>query len=87
MLGQPPGVLEEGMWPGNSPDLPPVENVWVIIQNQLDMMDLATSEEMLIGNLQRAWLSISAETLGNHMFDMAEPIRECVRLGGWYIGK
>ena len=82
-----PGFWEKGVWPGNSPDLSPIENVWAIVQNELDMMEPATTEKALIRNLQRAWLSISAETLDNLMCGMPDRMRECVRLGGGYIGK
>ena len=75
------------MWPGNSPDLSPIENVWAIVQDQLDMMETATSKEALIMNLRRACLSISAETLDNLMCSMPDRMRRCVRLGGGHIGK
>ena len=49
---QPSGFWEKGVWPGNSPDLLPIEKVWAIVQDQLDMMEPATPKEALVRNLQ-----------------------------------
>ena len=57
------------------------------MQSELDMMEPATDEQALFRTLQRAWLSISAETLDNLMCGMPDRLRECVRLGGGYIGE
>ena len=77
---------EKGAWPGNTPDPSPIENVWAIVQDKLDMMEPATSEA-LFRNLQRAWLSMSAETLDNLMCGIPGHTKQCVRLGGKHIGK
>lgn len=82
-----PGFWEKGVWPGNSPDLSPIENLWAIVKDQLDKMEPARSQETLIRSLKRAWLSISAETLDNLMCGMPDRMRECVRLRGGYICK
>ena len=68
----------------------PIENLNAIMQNELDMMKLATIEQVLIRNLQRACLNISAETLDILMGGMPDRMnmcrtRPCVRLGGGYI--
>ena len=44
------------------------------------MLEPATSEEVLVRNLQRAWLSISAETLDmdNLMCGISDRTKECV---------
>lgn len=85
--GNLPGFWKKGVWPGNSPDLSPIENLWAIVQDELDKMGPATNETALVRNLQKAWSSISAETLNNLMCGMPERMRECVRLGGGCIGK
>jgi len=36
------------VWPGNSPELSPIENIWAIVQGELDKMEPATSEQTLV---------------------------------------
>ena len=81
------GFWEKGVWPGNSPDLSPIENLWAIVQSDLDTMKPATSEKTLIRNLQEAWRRIKAETLDNLICGMPERMPECTRVHGDYIGK
>ena len=73
-----PGFWEKGVWPGNSPELSPIENLWAIVQGELDKMEPATSEQTLVSNLQKAWRRISAETLDNLMCGMPECMIDCV---------
>ena len=82
-----PGFWAKGEWPGNSPDLSPIENLWAIVQDRMDKMAPASSETALIRNLRSAWSSISGETLDNLMCGMPERMRACVRKRGGYINK
>ena len=54
-------------WPGNSPDLSPIENLWSIVQEEMNKMAPATSEATLIRNVRTAWSRITPETLDNLM--------------------
>lgn len=38
-----PGFWEKGTWPGNSPDLSPIENLWAIVKEELNKIEPATS--------------------------------------------
>ena len=62
-------------WPGNSSGLSPIENLWALVQQKLNPMIPATSEETLISKLRTAWSCISAEALENLMSGMPDPIR------------
>ena len=78
---------ENGTWPGKSPDLSPIENLWAIVKEEGNKMGATTSEKIVIQNVQVAWRRIKAVTLGNLMSGLLERMRECVRLHGGYIGK
>ena len=41
-------------WPGNSPDLNPIENLWAIIKKRIAKMDCSTMEK-LISAIIRTW--------------------------------
>ena len=83
------GFWEKGVWPGNSPDWSPIENLWAIVQGELDKREPPTSKKALVSNLQNAWRQISAETLDNLVCGMPERMRECqcIRLRGGCTGK
>ena len=48
----------KGTWPGNSPDLNPIENLWAIVQSTVDCMEEATNLNMLEKQLKLAWSQI-----------------------------
>ncbi|GFY20776.1 hypothetical protein TNCV_1120101 [Trichonephila clavipes] len=39
-------------WPGNSPDLNPIENLWHILKNRSPKMSCTTTEEMIKSAIQ-----------------------------------
>lgn len=41
-------------WPGNSPDLSPIENLWAIVKNRLSKMD-CTTKNNLISAIIKVW--------------------------------
>ena len=82
-----PGFWKKSKCPGNSPDLSPTENLWAIVKEELKKIEQATSEKVLIQNVQVAWRRIKAETLDNLMGDMPERMRECIQMHGGYVGK
>ena len=54
-------------WPGNSPDISPVENLWAILKQKVKDAD-TSSIEKLTAALHSAWDQISSDTL-NHLAD------------------
>ena len=62
--------------------LSPIENLWAIVQGELDKKEPPTSEKALVSNLQNAWRQNSAETLDNLVCGMPEPMIESIRLRG-----
>ena len=53
----------KGVWPRNSPDLLPIENLWAIVQEELKKLPDATNWETLIKNVKMAWANISPDIL------------------------
>ncbi|KAI6655736.1 Transposable element Tcb1 transposase [Oopsacas minuta] len=82
-----PGFWTKDIWPPNSPDLNPIENLWAILQTKLDSMERATNLKMLEKQLILAWKEISPETLEKLIAGMPSRINKCLKLNGDYIGK
>ena len=51
-------------WPGNSPDINPIENLWAIMKADLQDKDVSTLPK-LEAALKESWMNISPETLQN----------------------
>ena len=58
-----PKFWRKGEWPGNSPHLNPIENLWSILKARLDEMGQVSTVELLIQNLKLEWQSIEPSIL------------------------
>lgn len=68
-------------WPGNSPDLSPIENVWGIIDAEVAKVGCKTFAEFK-DEVDRAFAEFPIKTLEN-MFDrMSNRMEECIAAGG-----
>lgn len=69
-------------WPGNSPDLNPIENLWYIIKVQVRQKRPRTITE-LDQCIQTVWYEeISKQTLENLIASMANRIKEVIKQKG-----
>ena len=49
----------EDFWPGNSPDLNPIENIWSIMEDKVYCPPLATNKVTLIQKIKDAWAYVN----------------------------
>ncbi|KAI6659814.1 hypothetical protein LOD99_10612 [Oopsacas minuta] len=59
-------------WPGNSPDLNPIGNLWGIVKEKVNEEGQITRREQLIETVKSAWRDISASILENLVASMPE---------------
>ena len=72
-------------WPGNSPDLNPIEELWGIMQQELDKKAPRTTLRALESELKQVWAGIRPEILRNLVSSMPARVARCVELRGEYI--
>ena len=82
-----PNYWAKEIWPGNSPDLSPIENLWALVKQRLSELPSATNLETLKKQLEIVWADINPGLLKNLIDGMSNRIRKCLELHGGYIGK
>ena len=70
-----PSFWRKDEWPGNSPDLNPIENLWAIVQDKVDDIGEQIRIENLISNLKKAWSEIDPDVLKNLVSDMPNRVK------------
>ena len=68
-------------WPGNSPDLSPIENLWGIMKAKLREMDTSTVDKLKVA-LQQLWDSFDATTLQNLADSVPRRLAETLKRKG-----
>lgn len=68
-------------WPGNSPDLNPIENLWSIVKRALQGQDIS-SVPRLETAVRQAWREITPQTLTNLSESLPRRLREVIKRKG-----
>jgi len=83
-----PHYWGKGTWPGNSPDLNPIENLWSILQQLVDQVEPPpTTLEGLKKILLDSWKKIKPETLENLYLSMPDQIKSVLNASGGHVCK
>ena len=68
-------------WPGNSPDLSPIENIWGIMKRRLQDKDTSNLEK-LTAEVRSAWESISDDICHRLADSLPSRLKECKKKKG-----
>ena len=71
-------------WPGNSPDLNPIENIWYIIKARLKFVN-APTRKTLIKAVKREWDKLSIELFEKLARSMPRRIQMVLEANGGSI--
>lgn len=70
-------IWSKDIWPGNSPDLNPIENLWAILQKSVFREPKPHDLSSLIERIQKTWSSFSIELTRNLVYSFTRRIRQC----------
>ena len=63
-------------WPANSPDLNPIENLWMILKDRIQNDTRPNNKQELVEKIERAWEAITMETLEILLASMSHRMRQ-----------
>ena len=65
-------------WPGNSPDLNPIENLWAIIKGKIKKKENITSLPLLIKAIKEIWVTLPKPLMLKLAHSMPSRIQKCL---------
>ncbi|KAG0716278.1 Transposable element Tcb1 transposase [Chionoecetes opilio] len=69
-------------WPGNSPDLSPIENIWALMKRRLRGRDTSTVPK-LVAQLQDIWANLDPSLLQNLALSVPKRLQSCRKKKGY----
>lgn len=78
-------ISVQSNWPGNSPDLNPIENIWGIMKLEVYRRQYTNVEELKAA-VEAAWQRVSVTTLRNCMQSIPRRLAKVIKLKGRYTG-
>ena len=75
-----PNFWNKDMWPANSPDLNPIENLWSILGDKVDEEKTPPSSAAGLERiLKNAWKKIPVETLNNLVYSLLSRVKALIK--------
>jgi transposase len=75
-------LWSKGIWPGNSPDLNPIEHVWGRLQESVFIEPRPRNREELIARVHWSWKSINLELTKSLVYSFKGRIEQCFERQG-----
>lgn len=72
----------KGVWPGNSPDVNPIENLWGILKDSAYEDPKPTNMETLVARFRKKWFSLPVQLLKNMSESFKSRIEEVLDAQG-----
>ena len=80
-----PSHWGKDVWPPNSPDMSPIENLWGILKEKINFANPQPSNlDQLKNTILKAWSEISPETLENLIRSMPDRIDAVIKAKGYF---
>jgi transposase len=76
----------QGEWPGNSPDLNPIENIWAIMANKLAEKPPRTLAALQT-RLKKVWDDIEQEQISNTVLSVRHRLKAVIKAKGRHMDK
>jgi hypothetical protein len=76
-------VWSKNVWPGNSPDLNPIEHLWNYLQHSVFLEPRPRNRDDLVSRLQTTWKSVTAQQTERLIYSFPGRIRQVLDRRGY----